>query len=153
MPDPSAALSRGEPVKRNLYRAAARVDVEGLGVVLLKVHRPRGLVDTLRAALRPSRARSEWRAARYLVGAGIPTPEPLLLAERRHGLRLEQAASASRFLSCRETFAPALRAQPAAKARALVARASRWLRSMHDRGISHGDLHSGNVLVGPGPGD
>jgi tRNA A-37 threonylcarbamoyl transferase component Bud32 len=153
MPDPSATLARGEPIKRNNYRAASRVDVAGLGPVLLKVHRPRGLIDVVRAALRTSRARSEWIAARYLVGAGIPTPEPLLLAERRFGPLLEQAASGARFLSRRETFVPALAAQPRDKARALVVRASRLVRAMHDRGISHGDLHSGNVLVGPGPGD
>lgn len=153
LPDPSRALERGEPVKRNLYRAAARVEVDGLGALLLKVHRPRGLVDGLRAALRRSRARSEWVASRYLRGAGIPTPEPVLVAERRHGLRLEQAASAARWLGRRETFVPAARAQPPAMARALVQRAARLVRALHDRGISHGDLHSGNVLVGAGPGD
>src|SRR5439155_12574004 len=80
-------------------------------------------------------------------------PEPLLLAERRRGPLLEQAASGARFLSTRETFVPALAAQPSSKARALVVRAARLVRAMHDRGISHGDLHSGNVLAGPGPGD
>ncbi|MBL9089206.1 MAG: hypothetical protein JNM10_18855 [Planctomycetia bacterium] len=153
LPDPSAALARGEPVKRNLYRAAARLDVPHLGVLLLKVHRPRGFVDGLRAALRPSRARKEWTASRYLRGAGVPTPAPVLVAERRRGLRLVQAASAARFLGRRETFAPALAAQPPAKARALLARAGRLIRAFHDRGISHGDLHSGNLLVAPGPGD
>lgn len=153
LPDPSAALARGEPVKRNLYRAAAKLDVPGLGTLLLKVHRPRGFVDGLRAALRASRARKEWTASRYLRGAGIPTPAPVLVAEQRRGLRLVQAASAARFLGRRETFAPALAAQPPAKARALVARSARLVRAFHDRGISHGDLHSGNLLVAPGPGD
>ncbi|MFO0932774.1 MAG: hypothetical protein U1E39_08685 [Planctomycetota bacterium] len=96
LPDPSAALARGEPVKRNLYRAAARLEVPHLGTLLLKVHRPRGFVDGLRAALRTSRARKEWTASRYLLGAGIPTPAPVLVAERRRGLRLLQAASAAR---------------------------------------------------------
>lgn len=153
LPDPSAAAAAGTPVHANLYRTASRVEVPGLGAVLLKVHRPRGLADRVRAALRASRARAEWDAARFLEGAGVPTPEPLVLAERRRGLVLEQAASAARFLPARETFEPALRAQPVAKARVLLVRAARWIRAMHDRGISHGDLHSGNVLVGPGPGD
>jgi hypothetical protein len=77
----------------------------------------------------------------------------VLVAERRRGLRLVAAASAARFLGRRETFAPALAAQPPAKARALVERAGRLIRAFHDRGISHGDLHSGNLLVAPGPGD
>ena len=64
----------------------------------------RGLADRVRAALRASRARAEWDAARFLEGAGVPTPEPLVLAERRRGLALEQAASAARFLPARETF-------------------------------------------------
>ena len=153
LPDPSAVAAAGVPVHANLYRAAARVEVPGLGSLLLKVHRPRGLADRLRAALRASRARAEWDAARFLEGAGVPTPELLVLAERRRGFVVEQAATAARFLPARETFAPALRAQPAAKAHALLVRAARWVRAMHDRGISHGDLHSGNVLVGPGPGD
>lgn len=153
LPDPSAVARAGVPIHANLYRAAARVELEGLGSLLLKVHRPRGLADRLRAAVRGSRARAEWDAARYLCGAGIPTPEPLVVAERRRGLALEQAASGTRFLPARETFEPALRAQPAAKAHALLARTARWIRALHDRGVSHRDLHSGNVLVGPGPGD
>lgn len=153
LPDPTAALSGGAAVKRNLYRAASRVELPGVGAVLLKVHRPRGLVDTVRAALRRSRARSEWDAARYLVGAGIPTPAPLAVLERRRGPLLEQAASAARFVAPRETFAPSLTAQPPDKARALAARSGRLLRALHDRGVSHGDFHSGNLLVGPGPGD
>lgn len=153
LPDPSAVANAGAPIHANLYRAAARVELEGLGAVLLKVHKPRGFGDRLLAAVRGSRARAEWDAARYLAGAGIPTPEPLVLAERRRGLSLEQAASGTRFLPARETFEPALRAQPPRKAHALLARAARWIRALHDRGISHRDLHSGNVLVGPGPGD
>jgi tRNA A-37 threonylcarbamoyl transferase component Bud32 len=153
LPDPSAALEGGEVVKRNVYRAAARADVPGLGAVVLKVHRPKGAADVLRAALRRSRARAEWDAARWLRGAGIPTPEPFLLAERRRGPFLDAAATAARFLPQRETFVPALLAQPPDKARALVERAARLVRAMHDRGVAHGDLHSGNVLVGHGPGD
>ncbi len=153
LPDPSARLEGAQVLKRNLYRAAGRVEVPGIGPLLLKVHRPRGFVDSLRATLRPSRAREEWRAARYLRGAGLPTPEPVLLAERRHGPLLSQAATAVRFLSHRETLEPALLAQPPAMARALLARVARWVRAMHDRGASHGDLHSGNLLAGPGPGD
>ncbi len=153
LPDPSAVAARGQPIHANLYRSASRVEVPGLGPLLLKVHRPCGLADGVRAALRASRARMEWDAARYLEGSGVPTPEPLVLAERRRGLVLVEAATGTRFLTARETFEPALRAQPVAKAHVLLARAARWIRSMHDRGISHGDLHSGNVLVGPGPGD
>lgn len=147
LPDPSAVARAGVPIHANLYRAAARVELEGLGSLLLKVHRPRGLADRLRAAVRGSRARAEWDAARYLCGAGIPTPEPLVVAERRRGLALEQAASGTRFLPARETFEPALRAQPAAKAHALLARTARWIRALHDRGVSHRDLKAANILL------
>lgn len=153
LPDPAAVVASGALVHANLYRAAARVEVAGLGAVLLKVHRPRGAADRLRAIVRASRARAEWRAARYLEGAGIPTPEALVCAERRRGLALEQAASATRFLPDRATFEPALASRPPAPGRALLVRLARWIRALHDRGISHGDLHGGNVLVGPGPGD
>jgi tRNA A-37 threonylcarbamoyl transferase component Bud32 len=153
LPDPARALAAGEVFKRNNYRSAGRVEVPRLGAVLLKVHRPRGAADVVRAAVRESRAAAEWRAARYLAGAGVPTPEAVFVAERRHGPVLEQASTATRFLGARTTFAPALLAQPPAMRRALLVRAARWIRAMHDRGAAHGDLHSGNVLVGPGPGD
>jgi tRNA A-37 threonylcarbamoyl transferase component Bud32 len=153
LPEPRRLLAAGTPVHENLYRAAARVDVPGLGPLLLKVHTPHGMGDRARAVLRESRAKAEWRAARFLRGAGLPTPEPIVLAERRRGLVVGEAASAARFLERRETLAPALRAQPPDKARALLERVARWVRAMHDRGVAHGDLHSGNVLVGPGPGD
>jgi tRNA A-37 threonylcarbamoyl transferase component Bud32 len=153
LPDPARALAAGDVFKRNNYRSAGRVEVPRLGAVLLKVHRPKGLADVVRAAVRESRAAAEWRAARYLAGAGVPTPEAVFVAERRKGPFLEQASTATRFLGARTTFAPALLAQPSAMRRALVVRAARWIRAMHDRGAAHGDLHSGNVLAGPGPGD
>ncbi len=151
--DPVGCAARGAEIGRNLYRATARVDVPGLGALVLKVHRPHGAADTLRGAVRRSRAAAEWAAGRFLFGAGLPTPEPVLLVERRKGPLLALAASAARFLPGRVTFEPAWEAQPAAKARILLERAARVIRAMHDRGGDHRDLHSGNVLVGHGPGD
>jgi tRNA A-37 threonylcarbamoyl transferase component Bud32 len=148
--DLGRAVEEGSVVKRNLYRQVARVEVPGLGALLLKVHRPAGLRDRVRALLRRSRAAAEWEAARWLRGAGVPTPEPLLCGERRRGPLLERATTVARFLEARTTLAPALAALPPRERRALLRRAARWVRAMHDRGISHGDLHSGNVLVGPG---
>lgn len=153
LPDPEGLSARGAEIGRNLYRRTARVDVPGLGALVLKVHRPHGLADTLRAAVRGSRAAAEWAAGRFLFGAGLPTPEPVLLVERRRGPFLELAASASRLLPGRVTFEPAWVVQPASKARRLLERAARVIRAMHDRGGDHRDLHSGNVLVGHGPGD
>jgi tRNA A-37 threonylcarbamoyl transferase component Bud32 len=153
LPDPDRAVAAGTPVKRNVHRVAARVDLPSAGAALLKVHRSRGLAEAVRGLLLGSRAESEWRAALYLRAAGLPTPEPLFLAVRRRGPVPEVAATAVRWLPRRETFVPALRPQPPRMARALVARATRWIRALHDRGVDHRDLHSGNVLVGPGPGD
>jgi len=151
--DPAGLAARGTEIGRNVYRMTARVDVPGLGALVLKVHRPHGAADILRAAVRRSRAAAEWAAGRFLHGAGLPTAAPVLLVERRRGPFLALAASAARFLPGRVTFEPAWEAQPAAKARVLLARAARVIRAMHDRGGDHRDLHSGNVLVGHGPGD
>lgn len=151
--DPAGLAARGTEIGRNVYRRTARVDVPGLGALVLKVHVPHGGADTLRAAVRRSRAAAEWEAGRFLWGGGLPTPEPVLLVERREGPFLRLAASASRFLPGRLTFEPAWQVQPAAKARVLLERAARVIRAMHDRGGDHRDLHSGNVLVGHGPGD
>lgn len=153
LPDPGAALSSGRLLKRSRYRAAARIEADGLGPVIVKVHRPSGVADTLRAAVRRSRASSEWRAARCLAGAGIPTPEILGSFVRRRGPLLAAAATAARFVPDRDTFAPALNSRSPREAKALLVRAAGWIRAMHDRGIEHRDLHSGNVLVARGPAE
>jgi tRNA A-37 threonylcarbamoyl transferase component Bud32 len=90
--------------------------------------------------------------------AGLPVPRPLLAGERRRfgfltdGCYLVQAVpGAMDFVPYLARHFPGGR--PRAVRLALLGRLARLARRMHDAGFSHGDLHSGNLLVTGPPED
>ena len=153
LPAPEARVREGRVLRESMYRVTGRVVLEGFGAVLVKVHRSRGAVERMLSWVKPGRARAEWDAARYLSALGVPVPEPLAIGERRSGGMLETSFYVARFLEGMAPLHDVLPAQPAGKREVLLARTALLVRSLHDRDFDHRDLHAGNVLAGPGPGD
>lgn len=153
LPDPEARARAGRVLRVSNHRVTARVDLEGLGPILLKFHRARGLRERLLSLVRRGRARAEWEAARYLHALGAPVPEPLAVGEQRALGFLADSFFAARFIEDLEPVRDLLpRQAPGARA-ALLARLARLIRGLHDRGFDHRDLHAGNVLAGPEPAE
>ncbi len=153
LPDPMARAREGRVLRTAVSRQTSRVVWDGVGAVLLKVHATRSYRERLLSLVRRGRARAEWEAARYLDAAGVPVPEPLAVgAQRKRGL-LRTSFYAARFLEGMHDADAALRAQPPGKRALLHERLAVLIRRMHALGFDHRDLHAGNVLVGPGPGE
>jgi tRNA A-37 threonylcarbamoyl transferase component Bud32 len=153
LPDPERRAREGRVLRESLHRVTSRVEWPGVGGVLLKAHRRRGLREALRSLVARSRAAAEWRASRFCRVEGIPAPEPLAFGERRRLGTLDAAFFAAAFLEGHAPLSRALEGAPRRVARALLDRVARAVRAMHDRRFDHEDLHGGNVLVGPGSGD
>lgn len=152
-PDPTVAVEAGRVLRRNRNRVTGRVVWPRVGPVLLKAHRTRSPWQAVVSWVRPSRARREWRAARFLEAAGVPVPQPYAYGvSRRFGME-RFSFFAARFLPDVRDLRVALAAQPPRKAHRLIERVARLIRTMHDRRFDHRDLNGDNVLAGPGPGD
>ncbi len=153
VPDPEAFARGGTVLRESMSRVTARVLADGLGAVLLKFHkRPRRL-RALRHLVARGRSRMEWDAARYLAGAGLPVPEALAMGEERRMRLLGRSFFLARFEDGLRDLATTRADQPPEQAKRLDARVARLIRTMHDLGFDHRDLHPGNVLAGPGPGE
>jgi len=153
LPTPMERALEGRVLRKSNSRRTARVAWDGVGPVLLKVHRTRSVGERLLSLVRRSRARAEWDAARYLRALGAPVPEPLAVGEQRRLGLLDTSFYAARFLEGLVPVHDALPAQPPDKLAELLKRLALLIRGLHDRGFDHKDLHSGNLLCGPGPGD
>jgi tRNA A-37 threonylcarbamoyl transferase component Bud32 len=152
-----ARLPGARLVKENPVRTVWRVPREGGPAVYLKRFRVSLFPGALKYLVVPSRARAEWEASRGLRAAGVPAAEVLGFLETRASGFLRGAACVVReFPGAMELVpwmfrrwgqgGPWTPAQEAER-RALFERIGRLLRSIHDAGFRHPDLHGGNLLL------
>lgn len=123
-------------------------------VLYLKRHLCRSVMDSMKHLFRPSRARRAFNASFVLRQNGIDTPAAVGLFERRCGpfctdnsLLTEEVKGG---LSMVEVLNDLRRDKsPGAliRRRALIRAFAETVGRMHARGICHGDLRLGNVLV------
>ncbi|HEX2253643.1 MAG TPA: lipopolysaccharide kinase InaA family protein [Thermoanaerobaculia bacterium] len=107
-----------------------------------------------------SKAARSWRVARALVEAGIATPEPVLLIESEdpggpafYVCRHLDGVTEARYLLRAMNAGTAAEQFPAADPDAFLVALGRTLRRLHDAGVWHRDVTSGNVLIRwPPPG-
>lgn len=118
---------------------------EDLPAAVLKVYRARGAGALARTLLLGSPAQREWKALQQLRAAGVSAPKPLALGRKPPflsylvTLRIEDCATVEDLL---------LGKAPCPVARKdLAASCGRLIRSMHDAGVEHRDLHAANILV------
>ena len=160
-PDGVALLPGATVVKRNPVRTVVRVPRAGGGAVFVKRFATGGLVGLAKYAVVPSRAEAEWRAARALREAGIPSSEAIAVAEARRGPLLLDAFVVLREVKGAMDLVPWMfRRYPgegpwppdrAGERARLLERLGGLVRRLHDAGFVHPDLHGGNLLLSGAP--
>lgn len=151
-----ASLPAGAEVQRwRAWRTAFLLPAGGaLGTVHVKVYRPKDAVERLLEVFLPSRGGTSWRMGLALLAAGVPTPEPLLLAVNKP-MRLHRATVlVTRPLESPRLLTDELKRRLAAREpiRPLLADVARLAAAFHDAGFFHGDFTASNVLLAGTPG-
>jgi tRNA A-37 threonylcarbamoyl transferase component Bud32 len=143
------ADGRARVVKQGPHQAVCRVTLPGLDFYL-KQYRVPDARAWLRGLLRPSKARLEFERARAVAGRGVPTVEPLALGEGRgvSYLLTRTLGGTVALHDFLELTLPAMPPRPAARLRQRLASVlGRFLARLHDAGVTHHDLHPGNLLL------
>jgi tRNA A-37 threonylcarbamoyl transferase component Bud32 len=138
-----ALAAQGRTLSTDRDAAAARVDLPS-GPLLVKWRHPsrkKGWKD----ALRPSRERTEARGLLAARAAGIDAPAPMLVIERRVGVRRLVGSVLVRPFVLGLTPADALLDDPGGER--LLAPLVRHVRTWHDAGFRHGDGWPKNLLL------
>jgi tRNA A-37 threonylcarbamoyl transferase component Bud32 len=155
--DIAARLTAGRAVvvKQAAHRSVFRVLLPDLDV-FVKHYPAADKRSWLRGLWRPSKARGEHDKAIELAIRGVATVEPLAYAEAAgRGASclvtrtLPDACPLNTFLT---VGLPAEREPRRSRLRRWVAVAlGRFLAGLHDAGVTHADLHPGNLLLSFGP--
>jgi serine/threonine protein kinase len=140
-------------VKHGPHRTVYRVDLPSL-CFYLKHNRLPNTRAWLRGLVRPSKARMEYDRALTIALRGIPTITPLGLGETPGWTpgeswliteALEDVEPLSSFL---EKTLPGLPAAWQTRLRQRIACClASFMGRLHDAGITHNDLHAGNILI------
>ena len=123
-------------------------------VVYLKRHLCRSALDFVKHFFRPSRAKREFDASLMLQQNGFDAPVVIGLFERRVGpfrtenfLLTEEVEDAGSMAQLLTDICEDCSGDTTVEKRALIRAFARTVGQMHARGIFHGDLRLGNVLV------
>lgn len=133
-------------VKESPYRTVYRLRVGGVDCHL-KEYRATGIRNRTRELLRPIKARSEFAKAADLVLRGIPVPEPLGWGVLGHPWWPVASFVLVRTVSDAEHLTLASRELSPARRQALAATLGQFFAHLHGAGITHHDIHPGNILV------
>jgi hypothetical protein len=103
--------------------------------------------DFLAAFFRAPPALRSWKNGHALIDRGLPTPRPWLVLHRhRFGVPGEGFLLCDLVPDARHLH-DAIRGADGSERRRLVEALARWVRLMHERGVSHRDLKAANILV------
>ena len=153
--DPGAAVASIHWGRNYLYRAVLALAEQELPVVV-KQFREDSWRGRLSRRLKGSKARRAWNAARALLAAGLPTPEPVLFAEsERPGgpsfyvCRHVENATELRYLLRSARAGTGEKDYPRWRAEEVLTELGRLLRLLHEAGVWHRDASVGNFLIVP----
>ena len=121
---------------------------------IVKRYRRKKLRNWFIDCWRPSKAQKSWIAGHQCLVRGIATAFPLLFCERRYGIFLLDSWLVTEDISPSQTVYQYLYALSVdshqgdrSKKTELLWRLGRFIRALHDRGLTHRDLKLNNLLI------
>ena len=142
--DPDALFTQpGVKMLKDSRSSTVAVVMMGEREVILKRFRLKSNVVLLKNALRPTAALRSWRFGRNLIDRGLPTAKPLAMVERfRYGVPREGYIVFEKVPDGIEL--------PQALGQVSTVKLGKFIRTMHDREVSHRDLKAPNILISHG---
>jgi len=147
MPDAPFTWSQATILKDSRSATVCRWSLAAGDSVVYKRFRLTQASDPVANLFRRSGAMRSWQAGHAFLDRGLPTPRPRLVFQRRRfglptvGYLLCEGVPDNKHLH--EAIMSAGRADKWE----IVETLARWVRLMHDRGVSHRDLKAANILV------
>jgi tRNA A-37 threonylcarbamoyl transferase component Bud32 len=138
-------------LKQAFHRTIYRVDLPD-EPIFIKYYPVADLRAFVRQRLRPAKARTEMLCALALAERGVPTIEPLAVGEGALGesyLISRALVGAERLDDFFHRHLDAPPRQSFGLRLELARRLGLFLAQLHDVGVSHSDLHAGNLLIHP----
>jgi tRNA A-37 threonylcarbamoyl transferase component Bud32 len=151
---------KGVAVKSSAYASVLKFDNAATGeAYYFKEFHDRGLKDKLIKFIGITRGKKAYKAGLMLLEKGFLTPAPVVLGfEKASGFcrrnflitRAVPGEQAGKYV--RKHFAQPLSSEMITQKRAMIAAAGHEIGRLHNKGISHGDLRLGNIVIdGQGP--
>ncbi|MCE5341205.1 MAG: lipopolysaccharide kinase InaA family protein [Planctomycetaceae bacterium] len=106
--------------------------------IILKKYFVRNISDFFKSLILPSRAQRAFKAGQMLIENGFLTPQTV--AYGRKFLMTMEVTDSTPFYKMLGTL-------PAEKKKKMIEQFAQTIGKMHDKGIFHGDLRLGNILV------
>ncbi|HEY2883296.1 MAG TPA: lipopolysaccharide kinase InaA family protein [Pirellulales bacterium] len=149
-PDPTTVLEGGEVLRQSASRRTAQFRWDD-GRYVIKHYREASLRHAAKRGIQRSRASGTWENARRIAEAGILTPQPVALVERRLGPLRGASWFVYRYIEG-ETLGDCLaprRTVATARLEQLGAMFAQLWRRLVAQQISLDDAHLGNFIVSP----
>jgi tRNA A-37 threonylcarbamoyl transferase component Bud32 len=144
---PGGILANAEIVKGSPTTTVGILSFAGQRA-FVKRYNYQGAAYALKDLFRPARARRGWKAGNSCHLRGIAVALPLGYFERRRGRVLRESYVITAALEGEELSQLLARRRGDVRfKRALIAELARWLRRIHDRGITHRDLKGENIIA------
>ena|GEM_PF-5496232 len=130
--------------QRSVHQLSASPDRPSL---VVKCQRISGFFHRLRALLLGSPGAIEAGTLRQLAARGVAVPEVLAVVEERQGPWIVASALVMERVTDSTLFSPWLEPFEGERRQRALEALGGFLRRLHRLGVTHGDLHGGNLLV------
>ncbi|MFU8797869.1 MAG: lipopolysaccharide kinase InaA family protein, partial [Gammaproteobacteria bacterium] len=132
-------------LKNDATTTVGIVNIDG-SELAIKRYNIKGFSHALKRSIRPSRAALCWEHAHMLLAAGICTPPPVAMIEKRYGFFRSTAYFINEYTPAKDIFEYLKTADIEARTQ-IAENISALFQQLNHWGITHGDLKPENILI------
>jgi tRNA A-37 threonylcarbamoyl transferase component Bud32 len=148
-PDQAIAASQMPLLKNDATTTLGIVSIDGR-LLAIKRYNIKGFWHAVKRSIRPSRAAICWEHGQTLLSAGISTPHPVAMIEKRFGFFRSTAYFINEYVqgavNVGDYFGNPTEPLDTVKI-AVAERIAQIFKQFAEKGIAHGDLKTDNILI------